>query len=84
MTNQATLLVECNWSTSYTLSVGADWTSGLYMAKLVHGATGKEHPVFFVVRDDASNSKVLFRVAQHRAGLQQLRHGDRAIQSLRL
>jgi hypothetical protein len=54
------------------------------MAKLVHGATGKEHPVFFVVRDDASNSKVLFRVAQHRAGLQQLRHGDRAIQSLRL
>jgi hypothetical protein len=67
VTNQATLLVECNWSTSYTLSVGADWTSGLYLAKLVHGATGKEHPVFFVVRDDAGNSKVLFQSSRSTA-----------------
>ena len=67
VTNQATLLVECNWSTSYTLSVGADWVSGLYLAKLVHTATGKEHPVFFVVRDDASNSKVLFQSSRSTA-----------------
>lgn len=57
----ATRLVECNWSTGYTLPVGADWTSGLYLAKLRLASNGKESPVFFVVRDDASNSKILFQ-----------------------
>ena len=41
--------------------------SGLYLAKLVHTATGKEHPVFFVVRDDASNSNVLFQSSRSTA-----------------
>ena len=61
VTNTATRLVECNWSTGYTLPIGADWTSGLYMAKLKRASTGKESPVFFVVRDDNSNASVLFQ-----------------------
>ena len=61
VTNTTTRLVECNWSTGYTLPVGADWTSGLYLAKLRLASNGKESPVFFVVRDDASTSKILFQ-----------------------
>jgi hypothetical protein len=61
VTDATTRLVECNWSTGYTLPVGADWTSGLYLAKLRLASNGKESPVFFVVRDDASTSKILFQ-----------------------
>jgi hypothetical protein len=60
ITNSDTRLVECNWSTSYTLEVGADWTSGLYIAKLIDQG-GKQSQVWFVVRDDSSNSDVLFQ-----------------------
>ena len=55
VTDAATHLIECAWSTSYTINVGADWTTGIYLAKLVHTATLKEFPIYFVVRDDSSN-----------------------------
>jgi Domain of unknown function (DUF4082) len=61
VTNTATRLVECSWTTRYTLAVGADWTSGLYVAKLRLNSNGKESPVFFVVRNDASTAKILFQ-----------------------
>ena len=61
ITDAATRLVECRWATAYTLPVGADWTSGLYLAKLKLTSTGKESPVFFVVRNDASTSSILFQ-----------------------
>ncbi len=61
VTNAATRLVECSWTTRYTLAVGANWTSGLYMAKLRLTSNGKESPIFFVVRNDASTSKILFQ-----------------------
>lgn len=61
VTDAATRLIECSWSTTYTLSVGADWTSGIYLAKLVHAATLKEFPIYFVVRDDSSTSKIVFQ-----------------------
>ena len=61
ITDVATHLVECKWATAYTLAVGADWTSGLYLAKLKLASNGKESPVFFVVRDDASTSSILFQ-----------------------
>ncbi|MBD2778872.1 DUF4082 domain-containing protein [Iningainema tapete] len=61
ITDSDTRLVECNWSTSYTLEVGADWTSGLYIAKLIDQNSGKQSQVWFVVRDDSSNSDVLFQ-----------------------
>ena len=61
MTDATTQLTECNWATGYTLPIGADWTSGLYLAKLRFTSNGKESPVFFVVRDDASTAKILFQ-----------------------
>lgn len=61
VTDSSTRLVECNWSTSYTLTVGSDWTSGLYIAKLTDQTTGKQSQVWFVVRDDSSTSNVLFQ-----------------------
>ncbi|MBR8835098.1 MAG: hypothetical protein DSM106950_13960 [Stigonema ocellatum SAG 48.90 = DSM 106950] len=61
ITDSNTRLVECNWSTSYTLAVGSDWTSGLYIAKLTDASSGKQSQVWFVVRDDSSTSDVLFQ-----------------------
>ena len=61
VTDAATNLVECGWSTSYTLQTGSDWTSGLYIAKLTDAATGKQSEIWFVVRDDSSASAALFQ-----------------------
>ncbi|MBE9033811.1 DUF4082 domain-containing protein [aff. Roholtiella sp. LEGE 12411] len=49
-----------NWTTSYTLAVGSDWVSGLYIAKLTH-QSGKQAHIWFVVRHDASTSNILFQ-----------------------
>jgi Domain of unknown function (DUF4082)/Bacterial Ig-like domain (group 1) len=61
MTDSNTRLFECNWSTSYTIAVGNDWTTGLYIAKLTEQATSLESQVWFVVRDDSSSSDILFQ-----------------------
>lgn len=58
-----TRLVECNWSTSYVLQVGNNWTSGIYVAKLTDLASSKVAHVWFVVRDDSSNADILFQSA---------------------
>lgn len=58
-----TRLVECNWTTSYVLQVGSNWTSGLYVAKLTDLATGVVAHVWFVVRDDNSTADALFQSA---------------------
>jgi hypothetical protein len=54
-----TYLVECAWSTTYSLNVGNNWTSGLYVANLTVPSTGKQSQIWFVVRDDSSTSKLL-------------------------
>ena len=62
LTDPNTKLYEAtNWSTSYTIAVGGDWTSGLYIAKLTDLATNKQSQVWFVVRDDSSTSDILFQ-----------------------
>lgn len=63
VTDQATKLIECNWPTSFTLNVGANWTSGLYIANLTDVASGKQSQVWFVVRDDVSTSDIVFQSA---------------------
>lgn len=64
VTDPATLLIECNWSVSYTIPVtGGDWTTGLYVANLTESSSGKQTQVWFVVRDDASRADVLFQSA---------------------
>jgi hypothetical protein len=54
-------IVECNWSTSYSLTVPTDWVSGVYLVKLSLSSPAKESYIVFVVRDDARNSPILFQ-----------------------
>ena len=61
VTDPETLLIECNWNTSFTLSVGSNWTSGLYIATLTHTASGKRSQIWFVVRDDAATTDIVFQ-----------------------
>jgi hypothetical protein len=43
-------LIACNWTPSYTMTIAATWTSGVYMAVLTNAA-GYQNYVNFVVRD---------------------------------
>src|SRR2546430_1146607 len=43
-------LIACDWTPSYTLTVPADWTSGVYLVHLIN-AQGYENYAIFVVRD---------------------------------
>jgi hypothetical protein len=61
VTDPATLLIECDWGTSYNLQIGTDWTTGLYIADLTESAGGKQSQIWFVVRDDSSVSDVVFQ-----------------------
>jgi Domain of unknown function (DUF4347)/Domain of unknown function (DUF4082) len=58
-----TRLVECKWNTSYTLQTAANWTSGLYLAKLTDARTGKQSYVEFVLRDDGRPAELGFQDA---------------------
>jgi hypothetical protein len=58
-------LLDCgNWAESASWAIPADAASGIYFAKLVRdsGAIGASH-VFFVVRDDAASSDVLYQTS---------------------
>jgi PKD repeat protein len=61
--------VECDWLSHYTLTVPnntsdpTDWTSGVYLAKLTAGVSGKQSYIIFVVRDDARISDFLYQAA---------------------
>jgi hypothetical protein len=46
----ATGMIECGWTASYSVAVGADWTSGVYLTLLTNAAGWKNY-VPFVVRD---------------------------------
>src|SRR5919108_408369 len=60
-------LVECRWANGYTLTIpnnpldATDWASGVYLAKLTAGTSGKQSYIIFVVRDDARRSDYLFQ-----------------------
>ncbi|MEY4729847.1 MAG: hypothetical protein RL020_1005, partial [Pseudomonadota bacterium] len=64
----STLLLECKWTTSYTLAVpynaadDTDWGSGYYLAKLT-GSSGKQSYIPFVVRDDNQSADFLMQAA---------------------
>src|SRR4030095_12992336 len=53
-----------NWNISATWTVPADAVSGIYFAKAIRedGVTGSSH-IVFVVRDDNSNSEILFQTS---------------------
>src|SRR5664279_3027336 len=65
LSNATTGLIDCgNWAQSATWTVPATAVSGIYFARLVRtdGTSGASH-VFFVVRDDASHSNLLFQTS---------------------
>lgn len=64
VSDATTGLLSCsNWSTSLTISTTADWTSGVYVARLVRNDTGTDNQVLFVVRDDTRGaSDILYGV----------------------
>ncbi len=53
--------VECNWPDTFTLSVGADWLSGIYLVKL-RRADGFKRFAPLVVRDGRA-AEILFQPA---------------------
>ena len=64
LTNSPTGLLDCgNWAQSVTWAVPNDAVSGLYYAVLHRNDTNGENEVPFVVRDDASTSKIVFQTS---------------------
>ena len=57
-------LVDCgNWSESASWSVPSDAVSGIYIAKLSRIDNGGSSHIIFIVRDDASTAKILFKTS---------------------
>ena len=63
VTDTTTRLIECPWTQSFNLAVGSNWTTGLYVANLTASASGRQSQIWFVVRDDASHSDILYQSA---------------------
>ncbi len=59
----ATRMVSCsNWQNPVTLTIPTTWVSGVYVVKLL-ASTGYMRYTFFVVRNDASDSAILFQTS---------------------
>ncbi|MFC3898834.1 DUF4082 domain-containing protein [Lentzea rhizosphaerae] len=78
-----TALIDCgNWAVSVSWDVPSDAVSGIYYARVRRTDTGAQNEIVFVVRDDASRSKILFQtadatwVAYNRYGGNSLYYGD--------
>ena len=54
-------MFECNWATSYVLTVPTNWVSGVYLVKLTGLTSGTQAYIQFVVREDSRNSVYLFQ-----------------------
>ncbi len=64
LSDSSTGLVDCgNWAVSASWSVPAEAVSGVYFAKLTRADTGGASHIFFVVRDDAGRSDILFQTS---------------------
>ncbi len=58
--DEAIGIIDCNWSTSYRLTVPTAWTSGIYLAKLKN-VSGFDSGTIFVVRDDNRTADFLYQ-----------------------
>jgi hypothetical protein len=58
--DSTTGLIECRWTSPYTVTVPLTWTSGVFLVKLT-GSSGKQSYIIFVVRDDNRSSTYLFQ-----------------------
>lgn len=53
----------CAWTSPVTIPTGADWVSGVYLARLTHNTTQHQSWVPIVIRNDARTADYLFQVA---------------------
>jgi hypothetical protein len=63
-TDPRTGLIECRWTDPYRLRTAdgdGPWPSGVYLARLTAGASGRQAYTIFVVRDDARHAALLFQ-----------------------
>src|SRR5688500_18591874 len=64
LTDASVGLVDCgNWNASAQWVIPADAVSGIYFAKAVRGDSGGASHIFFVVRDDAGASDLVFQTS---------------------
>jgi hypothetical protein len=57
-------LTDCgNWTETASWDIPANATSGIYFAKAIRNDTGGASHIFFIVRNDASHSDILFKTA---------------------
>jgi hypothetical protein len=56
--NKDTGLVEANWRPSYSLTIPGDWTTGVYLAKFTHVASGKARFAPFDVRGNTHSTYI--------------------------
>ena len=64
LTESSTGLIDCgDWTESAAWAVPSTVVSGIYFAKLTRTDSGGSSHVFFVVRDDASTSDLLFQTS---------------------
>jgi uncharacterized protein YjdB len=60
----STGLIDCgNWAVSASWTVPATAVSGIYFARAIRNDTGGASHIFFIVRDDASHSAILFQTS---------------------
>ena len=55
-------LVDCDWQSPVNLVVGADWRSGIYLAKLEESVGHCQSYIIFVVRDDNDDAGIAFQL----------------------
>jgi hypothetical protein len=64
VTDSTTNLVDCgNWAISASWTVPSNATSGIYFAHLIRTDTGGDSHIVFIVRNDSSNSDILFQTS---------------------
>jgi len=64
LTDSSTNLMDCgNWAPSASWAVPSTATSGIYFAVLVRADTGGASHIFFIVRNDASHSAMLYQAS---------------------
>ncbi|MEA5508042.1 DUF4082 domain-containing protein [Halotia wernerae UHCC 0503] len=56
-----TKLVRYNWVKTYTIITNDTWVTGCYMVKLTDKRTNKQCLAFFVLRDDALKSDIIYK-----------------------
>ncbi len=66
--DSVTGVIECAWLDPYVLAIPnssdpTDWMSGIYLAKLTAGTSGKQQYIVFVVRDDGRASDLIMAEA---------------------